>query len=679
MKRGEPSPWLVAVLAAAAGLGGALLANLRGGDEPAAPAAVTTSPPDLQHPGQWVAPIAPSRAGPIADQRTTVGVSVTGRGVTAAGAEVELHALEALADQLALLGRTTLDAQGRVVLQLFPGQYLVAIRQGGAAASQLFEVTHGHPQELLLTLEATWTARLRVVEADSRRAVAQPDATLVAQFTSLSTETPVAAATAHGDSLGRVQLDGLPAGAVRLRVTAREHLSAMVELAQGDGAEQEISLEPASFVTGTVLDENGTVLPRIRVTTGGHDDELTDAAGRFRVACRPGDVVVVAIDPAGRSATARVQVPEGGTAPNVELRLGEPRRLTGVVVDAASKAPVPGVTVRAWTFGGVEVSRAVTSSAGTFELDALPPGWVNVRATLGRGARAEALGVMTDSTQPVELALAAPAALWGIVTDGQGHAVAGARVAVDPAGTDGQLSAVTDDEGGYRLDDLLPVTVSVEATLDAATGTAAKHLTLTSGAASRVDLVIEQYGVVEGTVHGPPGKRFVITAFNDDDRLHRRFPVPADGRFRIDLLARAWRLSAHLAGGMLVRDDEQITVLAGQVVRRDLEVQPDDLQAMEEAFAVEAGTLGASFDSADGRVLFSWVVGNGPAGKAGIAAGELLLQVDGAEVRDSLDAFEKTRGAPGSTVSLVVRGAAGERTVSVQRMPHYQRPQAKAP
>jgi S1-C subfamily serine protease len=99
----------------------------------------------------------------------------------------------------------------------------------------------------------------------------------------------------------------------------------------------------------------------------------------------------------------------------------------------------------------------------------------------------------------------------------------------------------------------------------------------------------------------------------------------------------------------------------------------DDLLKFGEVRAVWIGVRGQTLTSGDnelarpGGFRVRSVTPGSPAARAGIRSGDQIVSVDGVPI-DSREAFEtalSTRG-PGRTMRVVLRGSAGERTVSVQ-------------
>ncbi len=87
---------------------------------------------------------------------------------------------------------------------------------------------------------------------------------------------------------------------------------------------------------------------------------------------------------------------------------------------------------------------------------------------------------------------------------------------------------------------------------------------------------------------------------------------------------------------------------------------------MERA-AKQYGNIGLSLDTEDGQIIIRQVSPLSAASKADIRAGDVLLKVDGNEVKGNNlgEAFEKLRGAPGTKVVLTVQREGAEKAQDV--------------
>jgi hypothetical protein len=167
---------------------------------------------------------------------------------------------------------------------------------------------------------------------------------------------------------------------------------------------------------------------------------------------------------------------QGGTQPRdpVASRGAVPAigAITGRIVRANDRVPLPRVEVRAESAGGVEPRIALTDFDGRFQMTDMPAGqWMLTMSKSGylrlkSGQRtptqsAKAIRVSPGETTTFETGLIPGAAITGYVVDELGDPVAGVAVeALRPRVVDGQRRMTTvardqtDDTGAYRLHSL---------------------------------------------------------------------------------------------------------------------------------------------------------------------------------------------------------------------------------
>lgn len=203
---------------------------------------------------------------------------------------------------------------------------------------------------------------------------------------------------------------------------------------------------------------------RDRRRFGDLDADVTDAGGEFRLSrLEPGRYDLVATAEGYVGAILReVETGQRG----VTIRLQEGITITGIVLDAEDKGPVPGVTVRESLTGA---TRDVTSDDGRFELHGIDPD------ALEKNGRHIFLSTEHDEYQrsfqrypfsadqgePVTITLLRKKGLEGFVMDDRGQPVKNARVSVEVPGfpaallnmsPDGSVDATfTDAEGGFFI------------------------------------------------------------------------------------------------------------------------------------------------------------------------------------------------------------------------------------
>lgn len=187
--------------------------------------------------------------------------------------------------------------------------------------------------------------------------------------------------------------------------------------------------------------------------------ERTDGEGRavFPAAAALHLLVATATD--GARATKAFQVDRSHDATWLELELGQVQRLTGQVLDAKSRQPIPGARVSAepgldpgprpakdWEAErSVAVAAVTADSFGKFALDApAAPRWTLVGVAPGFQSASEG----TDGKKPVELLLTAGATLEGRVVTPGGEPVAGASVQLAPGDV---RQTVCDEQGRFAV------------------------------------------------------------------------------------------------------------------------------------------------------------------------------------------------------------------------------------
>ncbi|HEX5041680.1 MAG TPA: carboxypeptidase regulatory-like domain-containing protein [Candidatus Polarisedimenticolaceae bacterium] len=176
---------------------------------------------------------------------------------------------------------------------------------------------------------------------------------------------------------------------------------------------------------------------------------------------------------AGKTFTVRVQAPgfapfevqDVGAGAVLKVRLAQGLSIEGRVLDAASRKPVPGVSV----VGRTRASRgmpeemlpqAVTDAEGRFRLADLAPGVVSVEARGATWARATEDAVAVPQRGPLELVVRPGGRLAGRVLDMEGKPVEGVTVRVEPAALERlrdvlrQQPVRTDAKGAFSFEGL---------------------------------------------------------------------------------------------------------------------------------------------------------------------------------------------------------------------------------
>lgn len=146
---------------------------------------------------------------------------------------------------------------------------------------------------------------------------------------------------------------------------------------------------------------------------------------------------------------------------------------------------------------------AIAGADGRFELT-VPPGEIKLHATADDASEGFAAAKVASGAEiTVDIVIPRAAAIAGVVRDADGAPVGGARVHVFGrvlgGGADQQLTATTDASGAYRIATVHPATVTIEATLDAASSAPVK-LAVAAGDDVTVDLALGTPIAVSGHV-----------------------------------------------------------------------------------------------------------------------------------------------------------------------------------
>ena len=207
------------------------------------------------------------------------------------------------------------------------------------------------------------------------------------------------------------------------------------------------NLRPASFggLTGQVVDGTGLPVNGATVSIPGQS-QITAADGLFRFAnLSPGDWTISATASGYPAVTEAVTVVAGADTP-LAVPLVSSGRFSGAVTDRG--AAVPGAVVQALA-SGVAAATAVTDGGGNYVLTVAAGSYV-LRATAAgaTGSTSGTLTVAANASVPANLTVAFLGKIGGTVRDGNGHAVAGAAIAVTGSGA--STGATADANGNYQ-------------------------------------------------------------------------------------------------------------------------------------------------------------------------------------------------------------------------------------
>jgi hypothetical protein len=540
------------------------------------------------------------------------------------------------------------DAQGRAELSFEPGTYFVAATQ----VSTTVDLSTVADVELELQQGAPLTGR--VLEAGSERSISGALVMLSPGHDAPDSERQMA----QTDGLGRFAFDAVPKTELQLEVSAAGWAAGHATARAPDPVD--IRLEPSCRVDGVVVDGEGASVGGVR---DGDPATLAGPGGRFwlELECGLGHTLI-ARDADGRVGVAKLEPNQRSVTVRLERGLNVPG-----TVRRPDGQPVAGAELAAM-LGDDEVrARTVTDERGAFTLSGLSPGSYVVRARKGRGTTGTVYGFEVPSEQPLEVVIEPGAALEGEVIGGDDPI----SVEVSWPTLRGERPARTQTLGGrFRFDDLPVGTALIKAAVPGRSSD--RRLFLSAGQTQAVQLTLEGHGRLVGRVTGPDAARAWVVAFRPDreHELSRSVRVSPDGTYVLEIPAGTVSVAASFDGRMVRRFEENVQVKAGEDTHVDLNLDRVDAgQGWGPMASVMRGEVGASFENVNGGVQVSWVVADSPMSAAGVKVGDLLTAIDGEPVSNALDAFARTRGAPGATMSITWLREGTSHTVKLTRAP----------
>lgn len=530
------------------------------------------------------------------------------------------------------------------------------------------------------------------------------------------------------ESDGTFEADGLRGGRYNVSASADGEASAeepvSVEVPEGGEATAEIRLVRGGSVVGAVVDESGKPVPQVmvharggkRVSLEGNDSSQTLDDGTFQLeGLRPGAYRIIAsrerwwggaLRAPGKGDDdekgARVEVRAGGVA-RVRLVVesqtevvrgrvvnadGQP--VTDAFVDAereSDSATAARGTARRTMRWGWSRTPTLTDTDGTFTIEKLSPGTYTVRAYRKGGG--EALAENVQVGQVVTLTIEQTGSISGTARTPDGVAPDVMTIAVSDAKTGFRRRERFFRSGGvFTMRDLpagsLGVSLSAtegsgSATVPLANGQAVTGLAITLGAGAGVTgrLVAADDGtplagyMVQVMPTGKPQGEMML-GLGDGSMP----PMSgADGTFeiknapsgRVQLMAFPTNMETRYAfvRKVVTLESGRSTDL-GDVKVPKLRAKPGD-EAGD--FGFELKQPDASTDIDKMVLTVALVRADGPAAKAGIKVGDVIVSVDGQDVReDPYQYWMTSHVPPGTTVTFgLERGASVKVTAGPPR------------
>ncbi|HSD20483.1 MAG TPA: carboxypeptidase-like regulatory domain-containing protein [Anaeromyxobacter sp.] len=541
--------------------------------------------------------------------------------VPLAGAEVRLYLSlppgpGALEPSWRRAGAVRTDGAGIARLPARAGTYLAAVRAGGFAAAHVELVRP--PDEEVTRAEVALAPAVTLDARVTARPEGRPVAARVVAFPSVgrgvrlgSPSAPVEERTsATADASGAVRLEGLAPGTYAVAAEAPDlHPVLLPRVVVPRAGALSIALEPLARISGVV--RTGAGLPAAGAIVHGasrdHDASATaDAGGRFTLAVPGGSYRLAAASGAGAGGAGPVTVQAGATTDGVELVLGPPAAVEGVVVEQRSGRPVFGAEVALFPHdGGALVARALAGEDGRYHLAALAPGQYDLRAVAPGMSPLLQSGVTLGpgATFPLRVALAGTGAIEGVVEDARGRALAGVRVRVEARG-EGlpgalALEARSDFEGRYRIEGVEIGRAELVARQDGVQLGVSRAVLVAPHATSRADFAVPDAGFLVGRISqdgraAPVGTAVVAVPMKAGPGAPQiaRAVADAGGSYSLALPAGEYRV--HAAPGDAERTDLRVApafarVAAGKTSRLDVAAVAASAEEGLEVLVLEPG------------------------------------------------------------------------------------------
>jgi protocatechuate 3,4-dioxygenase beta subunit len=360
-------------------------------------------------------------------------------------------------------------------------------------------------------------------------------------------------------------------------------------------------------ITGTVSDIAGGPIAHalVRASTGwwgGDDGNLpaieTDDAGKFTMWVRPGSIAVTA------SVDGYSDGNEWGHAPGkFEILMTPESSLSGVVVDAKTNAPVPGVHV---TVSGDGQGTTITNEQGSFHVDRLEPGRYTATATSAAGYGESDGSMRVGLAQHVSgmiVKLYPAVRIEGrvVIPDEKKSTCKDSSLSLSSREPARNLQAQRDPDGTLHVDGVLPGNYEVEIECR---GFRARdkyaHLVVASKDLMGLEWQVDDGALIRGRVltkSGAPVERASVSA-SAKGAAAREVTGGAsdtsarDGTYKLEALKPGtYTINVHGEHGIAPKDGWKVTVQSpGAVVDQDLVLD-------------EGGTIHGTVVDADGKPM----------------------------------------------------------------------------
>jgi hypothetical protein len=607
--------------------------------------------------------------------------------------------------------RARSDGQGRFQLDgLPPGRVdLLATAPTGRARTTV-DLTTADRDGLVLTIDPDGVVMGTVID-ERRRPIAGAR---------------VAAATgarrgpwsppALSDDSGRFRIEGLTPGPLSV---AASHASGVAELSPGNlepGVPRvlEVILDGGAFVSGTVRRPDGRPAPGSQVfafaggwvqspwgqPTGAAETAAAD--GSYRVGPLPAGELIVRVTSPGDDPFAGLN--SRHARPDriaLVLRGGERKRgvdlvvldndltVTGRVLDSDGQA-VGGAVLNAVPDGtgtAVPQGRTLSQADGQFLIEGLSAGPHTIAVAHPDYPPARREHVAAGSSG-LQLRLERAGALAGVVTGPDGRPVSDyviiGRPVLTPDASEHerrtswrtpplQVGVMSQPDGAFSFSSVPPGTYELDAYLPDRSVASAPPVRLAAGERrTGLRLIARPSATIRGrAIDFRTGRPVVGIRAQGRGTASGQLSAAGDahGRFALSGLpaGKTVELAIAAEGGDYITDCQhrETPAAGGTVDIGDVPLFPGPAQKLTIAGAAATGLW---FHSFEGRPTVYSVMPGSPAAAAGARPGELVLAVDGSDVRAlSSSVVEGLVATGGSTVELKVQAASGPRVLAVPR------------
>jgi len=612
-------------------------------------------------------------------------VVARGSGAPVAGASVDVSPYSKNGDS----GRAVTDDAGRFsVGGLAPGSYDLVVGAPGYSSALRRALTVAVGERFPVEIQLTGTG---TVEGSVRDSAGQPvSGAHVSGGTRWGGTLGDAPAETRTDAEGKYRLEGLAAGSVTLnarREGALTGASQHADVTEGGAARVDFTLEETGTVEGVVRVAGGALPSEpLAVTAIQYGRERSyrdppladvDAAGRFRMVLPPGSYGLRVLPGARRPFVPKQVQVEAGKTVQTELTW-EPSQeksgeggVRGLVLEPDGTPSLGALVTLAFERPRAMPRTEPTDEAGRFsfsfeEWDEVTDS-TRLRVSARNGGRTGEVQGVRPGEQSVAVRLQPAASVRGqVVRASAGTPVQGFTVAIEAQGQGFYPGATGPWEfagNRFELRDVPAGTVKLRVqTVDGAAGEAL--VSTRPGVAAEAQVSVTASASVRGRVVDATTKEPMASARVFVERQGAQSAggrSGADGRFTLQGLMPGEYTLIVMATTPRTPVRQPVTVAEGQVLEvGDLALSP---------LRPPPGSVGALVSQNGAQLLIDRVIPDSPAASAGLLAGDVLLTVDGAPVVSPGEAFQRLRGAPGSTVVLTVRRAGSERSISITRAP----------